>query len=87
MGKGKFNHLSSSKKLIQIVNLSDLSRLNQSDVDKNILHENGLIKNINLPVKILANGDIEQMINVSADFFSAMAKEKIEKLGGKAISL
>lgn len=33
-------------------------------------------------VKVLGNGDIQVAVQVSADAFSASAKEKIEKAGG-----
>ena len=84
MGKGKFNHLSSHKKDVQILNITDLVKLNIKDIDKNILKENGLINYIKLPVKILGNGNIDTSINVNVDFFSDSAKNKIEKAGGKA---
>ena len=87
MGKGKFNHLSSSKKMIQIINIMDLINLRVKDVNKNVLYKNGLISNINLPVKILANGDLNKSVNVNVEFFSSSAKHKIEKAGGKAESI
>ena len=85
MGKGKFNHLSSPKKNIQIINLIDLINLKVKDINKDVLYENGLISNINLPVKVLANGDLKESININVDFFSSSAKQKIEEAGGKAI--
>ena len=84
MGKGKFNHLSSHKKDVQILNLTDLVKLNIKDIDKNILKDNRLIHYTKLPVKILGNGTIDTSINVNVDFFSDSAKNKIEKAGGKA---
>ena len=84
MGKGKFNHLSSSKKIIQIINISDIISLKENKIDKAVLHKNGLIKNINSPVKVLANGDLDKAININVEFFSSSAKKKIEKAGGKA---
>ena len=87
MGKGKFNHLTSHKKEVQILNVSDLVKLNLKDVNKNILKENGLIQHVKSPVKILGNGDINISITVNADFFSVTAKEKIEKAGGKTTSI
>lgn len=38
-------------------------------------------------VKILGNGELTKALNVSAHGFSASAKEKIEKAGGKTILL
>lgn len=87
MGKGKFNHLSSSKKMIQIINVMDLIKLKAKNIDKKVLYDNGLISNINLPVKILANGELNNPVNVNVEFFSSSAKQKIEKAGGKAESI
>jgi len=84
MGKGKFNHLSSSKKIVQIVNLKDLTNLKIKNIDKKVLYDKGLISNISLPVKVLANGDLKDSVNVKVDFFSSSAKQKIEKAGGEA---
>lgn len=37
------------------------------------------------PVKVLGNGELTVAVTVTADKFSASAKEKIEKAGGKAV--
>ena len=87
MGKGKFNHLTSHKKMVQILNVSDLAKLDLKEIDKNILKENGLIRYIKSPVKILGNGDLDTSINVNVEFYSDAAKEKIEKAGGKAVTV
>ena len=87
MGKGKFNHLTSHKKMVQILNVSDLAKLDLKEIDKNILKENGLIRYIKSPVKILGNGDLDTPINVNVEFYSDTAKEKIEKAGGKAVTV
>ncbi|OYN95485.1 50S ribosomal protein L15 [Enemella evansiae] len=39
------------------------------------------------PVKVLGNGEIGVAVQVTADKFSASAKEKIEKAGGSATEL
>jgi len=85
MGKGKFNHLSSSKKTVQILNIKDLALLKVKDIDKNLLHEKGMINHPDMPVKILGDGDLESSMNVTVEFFSSTAKIKIEKSGGKAV--
>ena len=54
-------------------------------VDPNVLVENGLIKYALRPIKILGDGDFTKKMNVSANAFSASAKEKIEKAGGSVI--
>ena len=54
-------------------------------IDNIYMFEHGLIKKIDVPVKILSKGDIEKPIEISANSFSKNAIEKIEKAGGKAI--
>ena len=73
------------RKEVQIVNLEKIVSLKIDKVDVNILHEKGVIKKIDVPVKILGNGDIKNRIEITADMFSKSAIEKLEKAGGKAI--
>ena len=71
------------KEEIQIVNISDLIRIEKnSEIDPVVLQENGLIRSSLKPVKILGEGDIDKKLNVTASAFSASAKNKIEKAGG-----
>ena len=73
------------RKEVQIVNLEKIVSLEIDKVDVNILFEKGVIKKIDVPVKILGNGDVKNRIEVTADMFSNSAIEKLEKAGGKAI--
>ena len=73
------------RKEVQIVNLEKIVSLKIEKVDANILHKKGVIKNIDVPVKILGNGDVKNSINITADMFSKSAVRKLEKAGGKAI--
>ena len=73
------------RKEVQIVNLGKIVSLKIEKVDANILHEKGVIKKIDVPVKILANGDVKNPITITADMFSKSAIKKLEKAGGKAI--
>ena len=71
------------KEEIQIVNISDLNRIEKnSEIDPVVLQENGMIRSSLKPVKILGEGDIDKKLNVKASAFSASAKNKIEKAGG-----
>jgi large subunit ribosomal protein L15 len=70
-------------KFFQIVNISDLESLSSSEIDAKVLKENGLIRYINKPLKILGNGQLKRKIKISADAFSKAAKEKIESNGGE----
>ena len=73
------------RKIIQIVNLNQITSLNLDKIDINLLFDKGIIKKPNLPVKILGNGDISKPIEITANMFSKSAVEKIENSGGKAI--
>ena len=73
------------RKEVQIVNLEKIVSLKIDKVDVNILFEKGVIKKIDVPVKILGNGDVKNKIEITADMFSNSAIEKLEKAGGKAI--
>ena len=73
------------RKEVQIVNLEKIDSLKIEKVDANILHENRVIKKIDVPIKILGNGDVKNPITITADMFSQSAIRKLEKAGGKAI--
>jgi large subunit ribosomal protein L15 len=73
------------KKEWQIVNIKDIMRLEDvQEVTPQLLYERGLIKEKDLPVKVLGEGEVKRPLIVKAHAFSASAKEKIEKAGGKA---
>ena len=66
-----------------IVNVDQLSLFPEdSEVTPEIMERVGFVKDLKNPVKILGGGDIDVAINVSAQRFSASAKEKIESAGG-----
>jgi len=68
-----------------IVNIDKLNLFESgSEVTPEKLLAAGLIKSLRQPIKILANGDINQPFVVKANKFSAAAKAKIEAAGGKA---
>ena len=73
------------RKEVQIVNLGKIASLKIEKVNANILHEKGVIKKTDVPIKILGNGDIKDPVDITADMFSKSAIEKLEKAGGKAI--
>ena len=75
------------RKDVQIINLDRLVNLNVERIDAKLLFDKGVIKKVNVPIKILGTGTIEKPLEVSADMFSKSAIEKIEKAGGKAIYL
>lgn len=67
------------------INLDILSRFDKGSVvsPENLL-ERGFIKNLTKPVKVLANGKLENSLTVKMHKFTKGAKESIEKAGGKA---
>ena len=68
-----------------VINLSDLDKFeNGTTVTPELLKEMGLIKQSLDGIKILGNGTLTKKLNVKAHKFSSVAKEQIEKLGGKA---
>lgn len=67
------------------VKISDLEKFEAgSVVDANVLLEKGVIKKVNDGVKVLGNGELTKALTVKLDAYTASAKEKIEKAGGKA---
>ena len=54
-----------------------------TDFDAKVLFDQGFIKNVELPVKVLAFGSIDKAINVKVNAISEKAKAAIEAAGGK----
>ncbi len=72
-----------TKEIVNI-NVSDLECFDAgADVTIEAMLEAGLIKKVCDGVKVLGNGELTKKLNVSANAFSAGAKEKIEAVGGK----
>lgn len=68
-----------------IVKVADLNVFAAgSDVDAKTLLEKGIIKKELDGVKVLGDGEINVALNLKLAAYSASAKEKIEKAGGKA---
>ena len=68
-----------------VINLSDLNKFeNDAVITPELLKEMGLVKNQLNGIKVLGNGTLEKKVIVKANKFSSVAKEQIEKLGGKA---
>lgn len=68
-----------------VINLSDLDKFEEgATVTPELLKEMGLIKQSLDGIKVLGNGTLTKKLNVKAHKFSSVAKEQIEKLGGKA---
>ena len=72
------------KKEFQIVNLAKIESLGLSVVSAKELFENGLIRSILKPVKVLGDGELSSKIDITATAFSNSAKLKIQEAGGAA---
>lgn len=67
------------------VNVGSLNKFeNGAVVDEQALLEKGLVNGSYDGIKILGNGSLEKKLEVKVSAYSASAKEKIEKAGGKA---
>jgi large subunit ribosomal protein L15 len=80
--KRGFNH--PTHKEFNLVNVSTLEQYFEAgdEIDAEVLRSKGLIRKNDLPLKILANGDLTKALKVKAAKFSKAAKEKIESAGG-----
>tara|TARA_Y100001970_G_C14154091_1_gene814504 strand:- start:1062 stop:1502 length:441 start_codon:yes stop_codon:yes gene_type:complete len=70
------------KKEYQIVNISDLDKIESELIDPSVMRENGLVKYALRPIKVLGGGELNKKVNVTASAFSSSATKKIEKKGG-----
>ncbi len=69
----------------KIFNIKDLVKKFQPNevVNLETLKKKGFLKNTKKPVKILGEGEINYPLIVKVNAISSIAKEKIEKAGGK----
>ena len=70
-----------------LVNIGDLESLGLPEVDLDKLVEAGAIKARKDGLKVLGDGELTKAVSVTAHKFSASAREKIEKAGGKATEI
>lgn len=67
----------------EVVNVGRLAEIGvEGPITPETLHELGMTRGLEFPVKILGDGKIEGAVNVSAHAFSKSAKERIEAAGG-----
>lgn len=66
------------------INVSDLEKLGLEEVDLSILKASKKAAANADELRVLGNGEISKAVVVKARYFTASAKEKIEKAGGKA---
>jgi large subunit ribosomal protein L15 len=89
----KFGFKSRNQIEVQIVNLATLSRLVDEKkivdgiVTPEVLYKSGAMAKKNEQVKILGNGELKAILQVTAHAFSKSAISKIEAAGGKTTLL
>lgn len=74
------------KTVYNIINLSDLAKLAEkgiTTINKEVLLENNVVRRKSLPIKLLGQGELTAKVTVILDKASTIAKEAIEKAGGK----
>ena len=81
--KGGFTNI--FRQEFQIVNISQLSRLEDNEISPETLKARGLIKKITEPVKLLGDGEINRAVKITVNAVSQSAKTKIESAGGEVI--
>jgi large subunit ribosomal protein L15 len=70
------------KKEYNLVNLTELAKLAEkgiTEINREILLENGVIRNKTAPIKILGKGEISAKVSVVAEKASASALEAVSK--------
>jgi len=85
--KRGFNPLKKEKiaiiNLDKIQNLIETKKINKdSQINIDLLKKTKIISKSFRKVKVLGSGEIKDKINLSVDFISKSAKEKLEKAGG-----
>ena len=66
------------------VNLAQLNRFEDgTEVTPEMLHDNGVVKNLKDGVKILGQGELTKRLTVKAHGFTKSAVAKVEAAGGK----
>jgi large subunit ribosomal protein L15 len=69
-----------------VINVGDIAAASDAgdEVTMDSLKAKGVIKGSADHLRVLGNGDVSKKLTIRAHHFSASAKEKIEKAGGKA---
>ena len=82
MRRGFTNIFKQQYHLVKVESLNGFPK--DSEVTPAILLEQGFLRNLKHPVKILGNGDISVSLSISAHKFTRSARDKIEAAGGRA---
>jgi large subunit ribosomal protein L15 len=73
------------KKYYQLVNLSQINKIDLAEITPEILVQNNVIKSTDRLIKVLGTGELKKSVKVYADAFSASASKGIVSAGGEAI--
>ncbi|SVC14381.1 uncharacterized protein METZ01_LOCUS267235 [marine metagenome] len=75
------------RKEYEIVNIAQLAGFAmKSPITPEVMKEKGMIRRVD-SVKVLGNGELSEAVTVHAQKFSKSAINKIEKSGGKAVTI
>ena len=66
------------------VNVRDLNKLEETEIDMDLLKQIGILPNYAEGLRILGEGEIDKAKTIKANYFTPKAKEKIEAAGGSA---
>ena len=83
---GFFNPFRVEYQGVNVLTLEKLStdgKVDDGKITPEILYRLGVISKKNVPVKILGNGELKAVLDVTAHAFSKSAVQKIETAGGK----
>lgn len=76
------------KEVFNVVNVGDINEVFDANAEITFveLRTAGLIGKADRKLKVLGDGEVTKAFKVTADFFSASAKAKIEAAGGSAVT-
>ncbi len=69
----------------QIINIRQLKSIGETEIDIDLLKAKGLIDKVELPVKLLSDGDIDFKVKITVNAVSVSAKSKVEAAGGEVV--
>ena len=72
------------RKEYAIISLERIAEIGEGSINPEMLLKGGFISSLKDGLKVLGDGELKKAVHVTAHKFSASAKEKIEKAGGKA---
>jgi large subunit ribosomal protein L15 len=72
---------------MQIINLGQIAKWEEKEIDKELLKAKGLINKVEIPVKLLGVGELARPVKIVVNAVSASAKSKVEAVGGEVVLL